>query len=77
MFSESLKGVVTQKFSGGFAPRPPYSHRSLKYLDPPLSKVSVATASEASELPPQKTKEVKSAKQNNLLESVEAVKKLT
>ena len=33
MFSESLKGVVTQKFSGGFA----YSHRSLKYLDPPLA----------------------------------------
>ena len=38
------------------------------------SQVSVATASEASELPPQKTKEVKSAKQNNLLESLEAVK---
>ena len=36
MFSESLKGVVTQKFPGGFAPRPPQMHRSLKYLDPPL-----------------------------------------
>ena len=38
MFSESLKGVVTQKFPGGFAPRPPQMHRSLKYLDPPLGQ---------------------------------------
>ena len=38
------------------------------------SQVSVATALEASELPPQKPKEVKSAKQSNLLESLEAVK---
>ena len=36
MFSESLKSVATQKFSGGFAPRPPPLHRSLQYLDPPL-----------------------------------------
>ena len=25
MFSESLEGVVTETFSGGFAPRPPHS----------------------------------------------------
>ena len=41
MFSESLKGVVTQKFPGGFAPRPPHLHRSLKYLDPPLLSGSI------------------------------------
>ena len=41
MFSESLKGVGTQKFPGAFAPRPPQMHRSLKYLDPPLSATDV------------------------------------
>ena len=40
-FSESLKGVVTENFSGGFAPRPPRSFVNgppqTSMLDPPLS----------------------------------------
>ena len=39
-FSESLKGVVTENFSGGFAPRPPRSFVNgppqTSMLDPPL-----------------------------------------
>ena len=39
-FSESLKGVVTENFSGGFAPRPPTSFVNgppqTSMLDPPL-----------------------------------------
>ena len=33
MFSESLRGVITQKFHGGFAHKRPHLHKSLKYLD--------------------------------------------
>ena len=40
-FSESLKGVVTENFSGGFAPRPPRSFVNgppqTSMLDPPLT----------------------------------------